>query len=899
MKSFTPMIRQYLSVKEKYPDAILFFRLGDFYEMFFEDAQLAARELEITLTSRDGGNQRVPMCGVPYHAAEGYLARLVSRGHKVAICEQLEDPAAARGLVRRDVVRVITPGTITDDRGLEAKRNNYLVAVAAAPGGYGLAAADVSTGEFLASEFESTGTLYDELARLQPSEYLLGTVLAGDDHFKRFLDRQPPARLNVLEEEAFERKRAYKTLTAHFGVSSLRGFGCEDLHLATSAAGALLSYLQETQKARPAHIDTLRVYRPGSRMLLDCATRRSLELSQRLLDGSRQGTLLWVLDRTLTAMGGRLLRSWVDQPLVDREAIERRLEAVNTLTADPFLRADLSEGLKQVYDLERLAGRAAYGTATPRDLAALRGSLAVLPRLQGVLTSGRTAPPAPLLHELAERIDPLEDLANLLRNALVDEPPATAADGSVIRPGFNEEVDQLRRLSQDCKSWLASLEASEREKTGIKSLKVGYNRVFGYYIEITRANQDLVPAEYTRKQTLANSERYITPELKELEERILGAEDRLLALEQFLFNEVRESVAAESIRIRATAGALAELDALLSLAETALANNYVKPVLTSGKELVIRDGRHPVVELIRKDEPFVPNDTYMDGEDFRILIITGPNMAGKSTYLRQVALIVLMAQIGSFVPAREATIGLADRIFARVGASDDLAGGQSTFMVEMTEVANILNNATSRSLLILDEIGRGTSTFDGLSIAWAVSEYIHDHPEMSCRTLFATHYHELTELEQLLPGAKNFSVAVQESGEQVLFLYRIVRGGSDKSYGIHVARLAGLPPAVTRRAVEILGNLERQALALGDVKDYAGSGECAESGDGEEPGTPAGPVGAASLDRKHRRRAVQLALIRPEPHPVLEQLKSLNIMNMTPLEALKELHQLQQKAIKE
>ncbi len=867
----TPMMRQYREIKRQYEDAILFFRLGDFYEMFFDDAKIAAQELDIVLTSREAGKgKKVPMAGVPYHAAESYISKLIRRGYKIAICEQVEDPETAKGLVRREVVRVITPGTVMENELLEDKSNNFLVALAREGDRVGLAVVDYSTGEFMVTEFSPPNVenkTRDEIGRLSPAECLVGPGVAGDRQFTANLEKYGIS-VTVGHEWDFSYPAAYDKLTAHFKTSSLRGFGCEDKPAAAKAAGGLLAYLEETQKSNLGHITSLKTYSTEEYMTLDGATRRNLELVARLQDSSRQGSLLWVLDRTVTAMGGRMLRAWVEMPLLDLEKVERRLEAVADMKEKGLMRVELTGLLKSIHDLERILGRVACGRAHARDLKALGQSLEVLPRVVSVLEQAG----ARELVSLKRELDCLEDIHQLISGAIVEDPPVTLKEGGLIRAGYHAEVDRWRQAQKEGKAWIASLEARERERTGIKSLKVGFNKVFGYYIEVTNPNRDLVPEDYTRKQTLANAERYITPELKEQEALILGARERLKELEYQLFVEVRDRVADQTARIQKTSRVLAELDALRSLAEVAEEHGYCRPVVHQGDEIKIKGGRHPVLEKTLNRDPFVPNDTLLDSDQNQILIVTGPNMAGKSTYLRQVALITLMAQMGSFVPADEAQVGMVDRIFTRVGASDDLSMGQSTFMVEMNEVANILNNATCRSLIILDEVGRGTSTFDGLSIAWAVVEFLHGPEGIGAKTLFATHYHELTELEEVLPGVKNYSVAVKEQGEDVIFLRKIVRGGSDRSYGIQVARLAGLPAPVVARAREILAKLERDSR-----------------------GQRAGQEAAAAAE-KGRAVFQQPTFFEPGPNPVVEEVKQLNILAMTPLDALNTLYRLQQKA---
>jgi len=854
--TLTPMMRQYLEIKKAYPDAILFFQMGDFFEMFFEDAQTAAPILEIALTGRDAGKLgRVPMCGVPVHAVDGYLSRLVEKGYRVAICEQVEDPGAAKGVVRRAVTRVVTPGTVVENQLLDERRNNYLAVVGRAGQQYGLAAADVSTGDFLVTTFAGEAAwerLVEELARLAPSEVLLAGVSSDQDP-PRCFGGHTPAAVTALPE--WYREAAPEALAAHFGTDHLAVAPWARHPAAAQAAGILLVYLRETQKRVLDHLREVRVPVAGRYMDLDWSTRRNLELTT-ARDGGRRHTLLAVLDCTVTAMGGRLLRRWLERPLVDVNAIRQRLEAVGILTNDRLLREEIRDRLKGVYDVERLVGRVAYGTAHARDLLALRLSLEAMVPLRD-----RLGPCAGLLGQLAREVDPPEELLELLARALPDDPPLGLREGNLIRPGYHPEVDRLREANTQAREWLAGLEARERERTGIRTLKVGYNRVFGYYIEVTKANQHLVPEDYQRRQTLVNAERYFTTELKEYENIILGARERLVDLEYRLFLELRDRVRAELPRIQKTARAVARLDALASLAETAVRDRYTAPVVDDGDRILIKGGRHPVVERVLGSGRFVPNDVRLDAEQ-RLVILTGPNMAGKSTFMRQVALIVLMAQIGSFVPAEAAEIGVVDRIFTRVGAADNLAGGESTFMVEMNECRAILAQATPQSLVILDEVGRGTSTYDGMSLARALIEYIHGH--VGAKTLFSTHYHELTALEAI-PGVVNYTVLVAEEGEEIVFLHRVVPGKADRSYGIQVARLAGLPAPVIARAREILVELEN---------------------------------GRASAPPKKRENLVQVELFsRGEEHPVLSELGKLDILNLTPLEALVKLDELQKKLV--
>ena len=857
----TPVRHQYLQIKKQYPNAIVFFRLGDFYETFDEDAKIVSRECDIVLTSRPvGKGQRVPLAGVPYHAVEGYIAKLIGKGYKVAIVEQVgEQPA--KGLVRREVVRVVTPGTVVEPTLLEEKRNNYLAALVVDGNRAGIAYVDITTGEFATTQIEGDDILQavqQELERLQPAE-----VLIGDEGLTSI-----PYPLTPYEDWRFELGNARQALLEHFGVATLEGYGCEGLPLAVRAAGAIIQYLRETQKAALEQLTHLSTYSTSAFMNLDAATRRNLELTETIRTRSIKGSLLGVLDGTVTPMGGRLLRRWLNQPLLDLEALNERLDAVEAFYRDTPLRTKVISLLKQLRDLERLTSRVVQGIAGPRDLVGIKQSLEVVPKILEAggwkLETGERGAgyPASSIQHLFSSLDPCEDVVTLISQAIVDDPPATLSAGGVIAPGFSAELDEVIAASREAKRWVANLERVERERTGIKSLKVGYNKVFGYYIEVTKPNLALVPKEYIRKQTLVNAERFITPELKEYESLILNAQERILDLESRIFRQVCEQVAASSERLLATARALARLDVYAALAEVALRNNYVRPKLIEGDEIHIIAGRHPVVELTQREEPFVPNDVHLTPEE-RILVITGPNMSGKSTFLRQVALIVLMAQIGSFVPADEATIGLVDRIFTRIGAQDEIWAGQSTFMVEMIEVSNILNHATNRSLLILDEIGRGTSTYDGISIAWAVVEHIHNHPRLRAKTLFATHYHELTELARVLPRVRNYNVAVAEEGDRVIFLHRIVPGGADRSYGIHVAQLAGLPKAVIHRAEEILEELEREARA--------------------------------PTRRRKAAEVQQLALFPTKPHPVVEELSRLDVNSMTPLEALNKLYELQQK----
>ena len=866
----TPMMRQYLEIKADYPDAILFFRLGDFYEMFLDDAVTASRVLDITLTSRNkGAAEEVPLCGIPYHSCQPYIARLVENGYKVAICEQVEDPRTAKGIVRREVVRVVTPGLIVDTESLQPKENNYLMAMAGGERGrWGIGVVDITTGEFRVTEAADLEAARTEMTSLAPREILLaageeaelvGRVLAGT-----LAERM----VNTLPEWIFERDRATGLLTEFYNCGSLEGFGCARLPGAIRAAGALLHYLGETQKGRVEHLRPLFTYHSQDFMVLDEATRRNLELTATLHDGQRRGSLLGVLDRTVTAMGGRKMRQWINQPLVDVERIRARHAAVAELVEKSLVRQELREDLDGVYDLERLNGKISMANANAKDLVALRQSLERLPQILDTIAGLE----APRVQELRRGLDPLADVAELIARGIVDDPPFVLREGGLIREGFNGELDELRSISREGKGWIARLEQQERERTGIATLKVRFNKVFGYYIEVTRAHLAKVPEDYQRKQTLANAERFITPALKEYEEKVLGAEEKLVELEYDLFQQLRREVAAQGRRIQTTAEALATLDVLCALAELAHERNYVVPQMDEGDALVIVEGRHPVIEAMSLGERFVPNDVTLDTRENQILIITGPNMAGKSTFMRQVALIVLLAHMGSLVPARSAQVGMVDRIFTRVGASDNLARGQSTFMVEMSEAANILHHATPRSLIVLDEIGRGTSTFDGISIAWAVAEFLHDNAAVAAKTLFATHYHELTDLALTRERVQNFNIAVKEWNEQIIFLRKIVKGGASHSYGIQVARLAGLPAAVIDRAREVLKNLE--------------SGEFASEGE---------PRLARSRKAPREKPVSQLSLFATGGgEEVARLLRDLDLSVTTPLEALNFLDKLKQ-----
>ncbi|HHY82808.1 MAG TPA: DNA mismatch repair protein MutS [Clostridiales bacterium] len=872
MAGLTPMMQQYLLIKEQYKDAILFFRLGDFYEMFFEDAILASKELEITLTGRDCGlDERAPMCGVPYHSVDGYIAKLIEKGHKVAICEQMQDPEEAKGLVDREVIRVITPGTVIESSILEEKSNNYLLSLYKNNNAYGLSGVDVSTGEFFVSEITNGNVndkLLNELARIQPSEILINEALNLDAALLDLIRSRFSTYITLYQEWAFQKSNAYRILLEHFKVQSLEAYGCEDMEYGICAAGALLYYLSETQKNALTHINFIKTLLQQSYMVLDATARRNLELTETIRGKNKKGSLLWLLDKTSTAMGGRLLRQWVQQPLINKADIENRLDAVDELLNNSLKADEIRDLLKDIYDLERLGGRIVYGNANARDMLSLKESLKVLPAVKELLSGFKSR----MLSEFYAQIDTLEDIYNLLEQSIYEDPPVSLKEGYLIKSGWNEELDQYRLAMTEGRNWIAALEQQERDKTGIKNLKIGFNKVFGYYIDVTKSYYNLVPDYYIRKQTLANSERYITPELKEVEDKILGAEDKSIRLEYRLFTEIREHIGTQISRIQSTAAILAALDVLCSYARVSFENNYTRPVIREDGALIIKDGRHPVVEKTMAHGLFVPNHTNLRTGEDHLMIITGPNMAGKSTYMRQVALIVLMAQIGCFVPAKEAEIGIVDRIFTRVGASDDLSSGQSTFMVEMSEVANILHNATPNSLLILDEIGRGTSTFDGLSIAYAVVEHICQTPTLKAKTLFATHYHELTELEGRIPGIKNYCIAVKEQGDNIIFLRRIIRGGADKSFGIQVAKLAGLPEEVIERAKKILKKLEES-----DINK---------------------PRNNRKIKNDSPDAVVmqQIDMFQREPSEIEKELRELDVNCITPIEAIGILHRLAQKA---
>lgn len=878
MAGLSPMMAQYMETKKQYQDCILFYRLGDFYEMFFDDALTASRELEITLTGKECGlEERAPMCGVPYHAVDSYLSRLVQKGYKVAIAEQMEDPKQAKGLVKREVIRVVTPGTITSSQALDETKNNYLMAIVYLGDKMGVSVADITTGDFLVTEVGSERSLFDEINKFSPAEIIYNDAFAMSGiSLDEMKDRYHFA-VFAVDSHYFQDESCRKVLKEHFKVNGLEGLGLGDYDSGVIAAGAVLQYLYETQKTTMDHLTSIVPYSTGNYMVLDSSTRRNLELLETMREKQKRGSLLWVLDKTRTAMGARLLRTWIEQPLIHKEEILERQKAIEELNMNYISREELREYLNPVYDLERLIGRISYKSANPRDLLAFRNSIAMVPYMKQLLQEFTCAN----LKALEEEMDPLEDLNDLISRAIAEEPPVTVREGGIIRDGFHEEADRLRHAKTEGKTWLAELEARERDKTGIKNLKIKYNKVFGYYFEVTNSFKDLVPDYFIRKQTLTNAERYTTDELKELEDVILGAEDKLFSLEYELFCQVRDAVGAQVVRIQKTARAIAETDVYASLSTVATRNDYVKPSINEKGVIQIKAGRHPVVEKMMRDDLFVSNDTYLDNGKNRISIITGPNMAGKSTYMRQTALIVLMAQIGSFVPASQANIGICDRIFTRVGASDDLASGQSTFMVEMTEVANILRNATRNSLLILDEIGRGTSTFDGLSIAWAVVEHISNTRLLGAKTLFATHYHELTELEGLMSGVNNYCIAVKEQGDDIVFLRKIVKGGADKSYGIQVAKLAGVPDTVINRAKELVEQLVDTDLTA-RTREIAGANASASS---HKP--------VPKPDDVEMSQLTLFDTVREDD--IIQEIKDMELGNMTPIDALNTLYRLQTK----
>jgi len=878
MAELTPMMQKYMETKEQYKDCILFYRLGDFYEMFFDDALVASKELEITLTGKSCGlEERAPMCGIPYHAVEGYLSKLVSRGYKVAICEQVEDPKLAKGLVKREVIRVVTPGTNLNVQSLEAGKNNYLLSIAYTPDGIGISAADVTTGDYYVTEVEDLKKLNDELMKYEPSEIICNEAFLVSGFDVNDLRSRLHISVNALESHMFDDDGCRRILMKHFKVNTLIGLGVEEFPTGLLAAGALLQYLYDTQKTDLEHFTHIYPYLTSKYMLLDSSTRRNLELTETLREKQKRGSLLWVLDKTKTAMGARLLRNYIEQPLIEKDEMEKRLDAIQELNQDSISRDEIREYLNPIYDLERLLSKVTYKTANPRDLIAFRNSLQMLPPIKTVLSAFEKEE----LTEIREQIDGLEDIYQLIDEAIIDEPPLSIREGGMIKDQFDETIDRLRSAKHDGKQWLAQLEEEDRERTGIKNLKIKYNKVFGYYFEVTNSYKNLVPEDYIRKQTLANAERYTTPRLKELEDTILNAEDKLQTLEYDVFCRIRDTIAQELVRIQNTAKAIAKLDVYASLSLVSERNHYVRPKLNEKGVIDIKDGRHPVVEQMITNDMFIANDTYLDNGSHCISVITGPNMAGKSTYMRQTALIVLMAQIGCFVPARTANIGIVDRIFTRVGASDDLASGQSTFMVEMNEVANILRNATSKSLLILDEIGRGTSTFDGLSIAWAVIEHISNRKLLGAKTLFATHYHELTELEGKMNNVNNYCIAVKECGDDIVFLRKIVKGGADKSYGIQVAKLAGVPDMVIDRAKEIV-----EQLSDNDITEKVQNIAIDNKNDGKAKKQP-------KYDEVDLAQMSLFDTVTDED--ILKELMEIEVTTLTPLDALNTLYRLQNK----
>ena len=876
MAGMTPMMQQYVETKKQYNDCILFYRLGDFYEMFFEDAKLVSRELELTLTGKDCGlEERAPMCGVPYHAVDGYLNRLVSKGYKVAICEQVEDPKLAKGLVKREVIRIVTPGTNLNVQALEESRNNYIMCIAHFPNKIGISIADVTTGDFYMTEVDGLSKLMDELYKYMPTEIICNNALMMSGMDVEDLKNRLKIAVYPLEPWYFDEDGCRKCLMEHFKVNTLSGLGLEDFPAGLIASGVLMQYLLETQKTQLTHITHITPYLASRYMLLDSSTRRNLELTETLREKQKRGSLLWVLDKTKTAMGARQLRTDIEQPLINMEDINDRLDTIEQLCKDTVSRDEIREYLNPIYDMERLLGRVSYKSANPRDLISFANSMEMLPHIKTVLKDFD----AKLLREIDGQIDGLEDLFSLIKNSICEEPPVTIREGGIIKEGFDADIDRLRNAKTDGKNWLAQLEEEDRERTGIKGLKIKYNKVFGYYFEVTNSFRHLVPDDYVRKQTLVNAERYTTPRLKELEDTILNAEDKLNVLEYDMFCKIRDDIAAQLERIQKTAKAVARLDVFSALSVVAEQNHYVRPTLNDKGIIDIKEGRHPVVEKMIDHDMFVSNDTFLDNSNHCIAVITGPNMAGKSTYMRQSALIVLMAQLGSFVPAKSANIGIVDRIFTRVGASDDLASGQSTFMVEMNEVANILRNATPKSLLVLDEIGRGTSTFDGLSIAWAVIEHISNKKILGAKTLFATHYHELTELEGKMSNVNNYCIAVKEKGDDIIFLRKIIKGGADRSYGIQVAKLAGVPDMVIDRAKEIADQLSDN-----DITEK---------------------VQSIAVDTKVEKKKPkhyddvdlgQMSLFDTvKDEDIVNELKEIDISNLTPLDALNTLYRLQNK----
>lgn len=913
MAELTPMMKQYMEIKNEYKDCILFYRLGDFYEMFFEDAITCTKELEITLTGKNCGlEEKAPMCGIPYHAYEGYLNKLISKGYKVAICEQVEDPKAAKGIVRREVIRVVTPGTNLNSQALDESKNNYLSCVVHTVNAYGIATVDISTGDFYVTEVDNDKKLLDEINKFSPSEIICNSTFMVSGVDISDLKNRLLISVSDLEPWYFDDELCVNALKDHFKVTDLAGLGLKDYTIGIIAAGSVMQYLYETQKNSLTHLTRITPYTTSKYMLLDSFTRRNLELVETLREKQKRGSLLWVLDKTKTAMGARLLRTYVEQPLIETDSIKKRLDAIEEINSSVITREEIREYLNPIYDLERLISRISYKTAGPRELIAFGSSLSMLPPIKYLLSTMSSD----LLKELDGNLDVLQDLRELIKSSIVEEPPIGVKEGGIIKEGYNAETDKLRLAKIEGKNWLSELESKEKENTGIKNLKIKYNRVFGYYLEVTNSYQDLVPKNWIRKQTLANAERYTTEELKELEDIILGAEEKLYTLEYQLFCEVRDTIANAVSRIQQTAKSIAAIDALTSLAFVAERNNYVRPLINEEGFIDIKDGRHPVVEQMISGDMFVANDTYLNNKENRISIITGPNMAGKSTYMRQTALIVLMAQIGSFIPASSANIGIVDRIFTRVGASDDLASGQSTFMVEMTEVSNILRNATKNSLLILDEIGRGTSTYDGLSIAWAVVEHIANPKLLGAKTLFATHYHELTELEGMIDSVSNYCIAVKEQGEDIIFLRKIVKGGADKSYGIQVAKLAGVPDTVIKRAREIADEISENDIAKNKKElvlkeSLVIDQDIHNKKDGEKSQRPKRKsseipeqlsffdfsIQTAGDTSSENNLCNENSLYENSFHELEKEIKELNLNSITPMDALNKLYELQKRLL--
>lgn len=880
MAGFSPMMQHYLQTKEEYKDCILFYRLGDFYEMFFDDAKTVSKELELTLTGKDcGQEERAPMCGIPFHAAENYITRLVSNGHKVAICEQMEDPKKAKGIVKREVIKVVTPSTNLNSQSLDETKNNYLCGIVYLGDKIGVSFIDYTTGDYFVTELENGSELIDEINKFVPAEIITNEYFNMSGIDISFVAEKLGISVSTLDSWYFDEDTCINKLMSHFKLTTLDGLGLKDYSTGIIAAGAVLIYLYETQKNDLMHITSISPYTTGKYMLIDSSSRRNLELVETLREKQKRGSLLWVLDKTKTAMGARTMRSMIEQPLINRETIEGRLDVIEELNNNSIDREEIREYLNPIYDLERLMTKISCKSANPRDLIAFRNSLEMIPYIKNIIGTFKSN----LFKEAFEKMDDLQDLYHLIDSAIVDDPPIAMRDGGIIKEGYSEEADRLRKAKTEGKEWLAQLEEREKENTGIKNLKIKFNKVFGYYLEVTNSFKNLVPDNWVRKQTLTNAERYTTEELKKLEDVILGAEDKLYSLEYDLFAQVRETIAAEVLRIRNTAKSIAMIDVFAALSVVAQQNGYVRPSINEKGIIDIKGGRHPVVEKMINNDMFVANDTYLDNVANRVSIITGPNMAGKSTYMRQTALIVLMAQVGSFVPALSADIGIVDRIFTRVGASDDLASGQSTFMVEMTEVANILRNATANSLLILDEIGRGTSTFDGLSIAWAVVEYISNPKVLGAKTLFATHYHELTELEGTLDGVNNYCIAVKERGDDIVFLRKIVKGGADKSYGIQVAKLAGVPETVIERAKKLVAELSDADISQ-KAKDIAQYSKKKEKMNEE-------------YKKVDELEVKQISLFDTVGNDdIIEEIKNIDIGNMTPIDALNTLYRLQSKA---